>query len=99
MVPAMCVGACIGRVFGFSFSLLQDRVGDVGFFAECAGHDQCITPGVYAIIGSAAMLSAVSRMTVSLVVIIFELTGVFLSLSETAQFAQCALCAQSSWTL
>ena len=36
----------------------------------CAG----VTPGVYAIIGSAAMLSAVSRMTVSLVVIIFELT-------------------------
>mmetsp|Transcript_31448 Transcript_31448/g.77096 ORF Transcript_31448/g.77096 Transcript_31448/m.77096 type:complete len:751 (-) Transcript_31448:215-2467(-) len=74
MVPSMAVGACIGRVFGFSFSLVQERVGDVGFFAECAGHEPCITPGVYAIIGSAAMLSAVSRMTVSLVVIIFELT-------------------------
>ena len=44
-------------------NLLQERVGDVGFFAECAGHDPCVTPGVYAIIGSAAMLSAVSRMT------------------------------------
>ncbi|EKX39955.1 hypothetical protein GUITHDRAFT_113947 [Guillardia theta CCMP2712] len=74
MVPSMAVGACLGRVFGFCLSLVQERVGDVGFFAECAGHDPCITPGVYAIIGSAAMLSAVSRMTVSLVVIIFELT-------------------------
>jgi len=74
MVPSMAVGACLGRVLGFCLSLLQESVGDVGFFAECAGHDPCITPGVYAIIGSAAMLSAVSRMTVSLVVIIFELT-------------------------
>jgi len=74
MVPSMAVGACIGRVFGFCLSLVQERIGDTGFFAECAGHDPCITPGVYAIIGSAAMLSAVSRMTVSLVVIIFELT-------------------------
>jgi len=74
MVPSMAVGACLGRVLGFCLSLVQESVGDVGFFAECAGHDPCITPGVYAIIGSAAMLSAVSRMTVSLVVIIFELT-------------------------
>ena len=44
----------------------------MGFFAECAGHDPCVTPGVYAIIGSAAMLSAVSRMTVSLVVSILH---------------------------
>lgn len=74
MVPSMAVGACLGRVLGLCLSLVQESVGDVGFFAECAGHDPCITPGVYAIIGSAAMLSAVSRMTVSLVVIIFELT-------------------------
>mmetsp|Transcript_20758 Transcript_20758/g.42215 ORF Transcript_20758/g.42215 Transcript_20758/m.42215 type:complete len:754 (+) Transcript_20758:87-2348(+) len=74
MVPSMAVGACIGRVFGFCLNMVQERIGDEGFFAECAGHDPCITPGVYAIIGSAAMLSAVSRMTVSLVVIIFELT-------------------------
>jgi chloride channel 3/4/5 len=74
MVPSMAVGACIGRVFGFALSLVQERVGDSGYFAECAGHDPCVTPGVYAMIGSAAMLSAVSRMTVSLVVIIFELT-------------------------
>jgi hypothetical protein len=45
MVPSMAVGACLGRVLGLCLSLVQESVGDVGFFAECAGHDPCITPG------------------------------------------------------
>ena len=35
-----------------------------------------ITPGVYAMIGAAATLAGVCRVTISLVVIMFELTGV-----------------------
>jgi chloride channel 3/4/5 len=74
-VPTLCVGALIGRAVGFSMQLLEDAFGDVGIFAPCISADHCITPGIYAIVGAAAVLGGVTRMTVCLVVIMFEVTG------------------------
>lgn len=52
-------------------------------FSSCqSSSESCVTPGIYAIVGAAATLAGVTRMTVcnqkliiALVVIIFELTG------------------------
>jgi len=43
-------------------------------FHACGGDVDCIIPGLYAMVGAAATLSGVTRTTVSLAVIMFELT-------------------------
>ncbi|KAF9969139.1 hypothetical protein BGZ65_012225, partial [Modicella reniformis] len=60
-IPTMVAGAVFGRMVGLGVQWLIAM--------------DCIIPGLYAMIGAAACLSGVTRMTVSLVVIMFELTG------------------------
>uniref|UniRef100_A0A7S4HA48 Chloride channel protein n=1 Tax=Guillardia theta TaxID=55529 RepID=A0A7S4HA48_GUITH len=74
-VPALVIGGLIGRAVGFSLQLLENEIGDVGIFSPCRSSTSCITPGVYAIVGAAAVLGGVTRMTVCLVVVMFEVTG------------------------
>ncbi|NXI60730.1 CLCN5 protein, partial [Chloroceryle aenea] len=62
-IPSMAVGAIAGRLLG------------VAMDGWCSQGADCITPGLYAMVGAAACLGGVTRMTVSLVVIMFELTG------------------------
>ncbi|KAI7129323.1 chloride channel protein 3 [Hortaea werneckii] len=44
-------------------------------FSTCEPDIPCVTPGTYAVIGAASALAGATRMTVSIVVIMFELTG------------------------
>ncbi|KAJ3070525.1 hypothetical protein HK102_006642, partial [Quaeritorhiza haematococci] len=56
--------------------LKQWPVAEVAVVALATSPDQqCVTPGTYAMVGAAAALAGVTRMTVSLTVIMFELTG------------------------
>ncbi|XP_060519673.1 H(+)/Cl(-) exchange transporter 5 isoform X2 [Cylas formicarius] len=75
-IPSLCLGAIIGRIVGIFMEQLAFRYPHNWFFSgECSSGDDCITPGLYAMVGAAAVLGGVTRMTVSLVVIMFELTG------------------------
>eukprot|EP01112_Ceratiomyxa_fruticulosa_P021038 TRINITY_DN7322_c0_g1_i2.p1 TRINITY_DN7322_c0_g1~~TRINITY_DN7322_c0_g1_i2.p1 ORF type:complete len:889 (+),score=170.66 TRINITY_DN7322_c0_g1_i2:280-2946(+) len=74
-IPGIAIGASLGRAIGIMVEMVHRSHGSWALFAVCKSSDDCITPGVYAIVGAAAMLSGVTRMTVSLVVIVFELTG------------------------
>uniref|UniRef100_A0A336MTH3 Chloride channel protein n=1 Tax=Culicoides sonorensis TaxID=179676 RepID=A0A336MTH3_CULSO len=75
-IPSLCLGAIMGRIVGIGMEQLAYHYPKIWIFSgECSTGDDCITPGLYAMVGAAALLGGVTRMTVSLVVIMFELTG------------------------
>ncbi|KAL1701528.1 chloride channel [Schizophyllum commune] len=73
-IPTLGVGACAGRVLGIAMQWHQMQSPEGRLYKACAGDLDCIIPGLYAMVGAAAALSGVTRTTVSLAVIMFELT-------------------------
>ncbi|KAI1376717.1 chloride channel [Hypoxylon crocopeplum] len=75
ILPSMAIGALSGRAVGIIMEIWQHNHPNFFAFSTCESGLPCVTPGVYAMIGAAATLAGVTRMTVSIVVIMFELTG------------------------
>jgi len=76
-IPSLCMGAIVGRIVGTCIEQLAYHYPHYWVFkGECSETGAgCITPGLYAMVGAAGVLGGVTRMTVALVVIMFELTG------------------------
>ncbi|CAG8546478.1 15064_t:CDS:10 [Funneliformis mosseae] len=77
-IPSLLIGACFGRMLGIAIQYLTMTHPDFPIFAAVCNQNKdndCVIPGVYAMVGAAASLAGVTRMTVSLTVIMFELTG------------------------
>ncbi|KAI5459978.1 chloride channel [Mariannaea sp. PMI_226] len=75
LLPSMAIGALTGRAVGIIMEIWVTNHPGFFLFASCDPESQCVIPGTYAIVGAAAALAGVTRMTVSIVVIMFELTG------------------------
>nr|XP_018261404.1 voltage-gated chloride channel [Kwoniella dejecticola CBS 10117]OBR83562.1 voltage-gated chloride channel [Kwoniella dejecticola CBS 10117] len=73
-IPSLVVGACFGRIVGLSIEYIEYSYPTLAIFDVCRETD-CIVPGLYAMVGAAATLAGVTRTTVSLAVIMFELTS------------------------
>eukprot|EP00922_Rhytidocystis_sp_ex-Travisia-forbesii_P040812 GHVS01060858.1.p1 GENE.GHVS01060858.1~~GHVS01060858.1.p1 ORF type:complete len:892 (-),score=227.99 GHVS01060858.1:497-3172(-) len=67
-IPCLTIGGLMGRFVGLCMIRLNQLY-------PLVNSSNAIHPGVYALVGAAAMLGGVTRMTISLVVIMFELTG------------------------
>lgn len=74
-MPSMVIGALFGRALGMLVQAWQQNHPGFWLFASCLSDEPCVTPGSYAMVGAAAFMGGVTRMTVSLVIIMFELTG------------------------
>lgn len=64
-IPALLIGSCLGRIAGIGAYLLNAQW----------PFTPVVHPGMYAMLGAAGVLGGVCRVTISLVVIMFELTG------------------------
>lgn len=68
MVPSLLIGATLGRLFGL---IVTDIAGGVQHGTD----NDWIDPGVFALIGAAAFFAGVTRLTMSLTVIMIEITN------------------------
>ncbi|QDS74680.1 hypothetical protein FKW77_000207 [Venturia effusa] len=75
ILPSIAIGALYGRAVGLILEVWQAAHPSWIVFRNCEPDIPCITPGTYAIVGAASALAGATRMTVSIVVIMFELTG------------------------
>ncbi|KJY02567.1 voltage-gated chloride channel protein [Zymoseptoria brevis] len=75
LLPSMAVGALYGRVVGLIVEVWQREHPNFSAFTSCEPDVPCVTPGTYAVVGAASALAGATRMTVSIIVIMFELTG------------------------
>lgn len=95
-VPSMVVGGLMGRIVGHITQYFVVTYPNFFLFASCpatSGMESCVTPGVYAMIAAGATMCGVTRLSVTLAVILFELTG---SLNHVLPFCIAVLCAK--WT-
>lgn len=95
-VPSMVVGGILGRIVGHLVQYIVLSNPESAIFSACSmgkGLESCVTPGVYALVAAGATMCGVTRLSVTLVVILFELTG---SLDHVLPFSLSVLVAK--WT-
>ena len=95
-VPSMVVGGLLGRIVGHFVQWLTLTYPNFGLFANCPADgnpESCVVPGVYALVAAGATMCGVTRLSVTLAVILFELTG---SLEHVLPFSLGVLIAK--WT-
>jgi len=75
LLPSMTIGALYGRALGLLAHTWQQSHPSAFIFRACEPDLPCMTAGTYAIVGAASALAGATRMTVTIVVVMFELTG------------------------
>ena len=76
-VPSMVVGGLLGKIVGLASQLVIVGLPDAWLFSECSASDRvgCVTPGVYAMICAGATMCGVTRLPMTLTMILIEVTA------------------------
>ncbi|KAK8031151.1 chloride channel [Apiospora arundinis] len=94
-VPSMVVGGLLGRIVGHCVQWIVLKFPHWALWGTCPifADGSCIQPGVYGLIAAGSTMCGVTRLSVTLAVILFELTG---SLDYVLPFSLAILVAK--WT-
>ncbi|KAI1403973.1 chloride channel [Hypoxylon fuscum] len=94
-VPSMVVGGIMGRIVGHLVQWIVLRFPHWSIWGTCPllQESTCVQPGVYGLIAAGSTMCGVTRLSVTLAVILFELTG---SLDYVLPFSLAILVAK--WT-
>lgn len=74
LMPSLVLGGTIGRLVGLLSQLIQNTF-DAELLATCTTKSCIVSPSSYAVVGAASFVSGITKLTLSVVVIMFELTG------------------------
>lgn len=74
LMPSLVMGGAVGRFVGIISQAIQKAVeGD--YLATCTAKSCLVSPSSHAVVGAAAFMSGITKLTLCVVVIMFELTG------------------------
>lgn len=74
LMPSLVMGGTVGRFIGIISQAIQKAVeGD--YLATCTAKSCLVSPSSHAVVGAAAFMSGITKLTLCVVVIMFELTG------------------------
>lgn len=74
LMPSLVLGATTGRLLGIVSQVLQSQF-NWESLATCTEKSCVVSPSSYAVIGAASFMTGITKLTMCVVVIMFEMTG------------------------
>ncbi|CAX41337.1 voltage-gated chloride channel, putative [Candida dubliniensis CD36] len=74
LMPSLVMGAMTGRFLGIITQSIQSKF-NWESLATCTADSCVVSPSSYAVIGAASFMTGITKLTMSVVVIMFEMTG------------------------
>lgn len=74
LMPSLVLGGTAGRIVGIITQAIQKSI-DAEYLATCTAKSCLVSPSSHAVVGAASFVTGITKLTLSIVVVMFELTG------------------------
>ncbi|SGZ56056.1 CIC11C00000002151 [Sungouiella intermedia] len=74
LMPSLVLGGAAGRIVGIISLAIQNSI-DAEYLSTCTAKSCVVSPSSYAVVGAASFVTGITKLALSVVVVMFELTG------------------------